>query len=265
MQEIVEFVLRRGYWLLFCNVLAEQMGIPVPALPILMAMGALAGLGHFSLPLALAVAWVAAMTADLSWFYLGRTKGRSIIGFLCRIAVEPDSCVKRTENLFTRLGVRSLVVAKFIPGLSAASTPLAGWTGVSTARFLLWDGIGSLLWTGAYLATGYLFRHQLQLAADAALTLGSWLIVLLAAGLTLYISWKYVQRRRFLRRVRLARIHPDDLQVLLESGEDVLILDLRNTPPTDPRLPGALVMRPSEIEDRHHEIPRDRDIILYCT
>ncbi len=208
MQEVVDFVLRRGYWLLFCNVLIEQMGIPVPALPTLMAMGALAGLGHFSFHVALLVAWVAAMVSDFSWFFLGRSRGKSIIGFLCRIAVEPDSCVRRTENLFTRLGVKSLLIAKFVPGLSAASTPLAGWTGMPVARFFLWDGTGALLWAVTYLSIGYLFRHQLQVAADAALTLGSWVIALAAAGFTCFISWKYVQRRKFLRHMRLARIAP---------------------------------------------------------
>src|SRR6202795_1674680 len=146
MHQTIEFVLRHGYAILFAWVFAEQIGLPVPAMPMLLAMGALAGSGDFSFPAAMLLAVSACLTGDTIWFWLGRRRGYSILSLLCRISLEPDSCVRRTNDVFARYGSGAVVFAKFIPGLSTVAPPLAGLTHMPIWRFLLADGAGAILW-----------------------------------------------------------------------------------------------------------------------
>ena len=157
MEHTIQFLLRHGYVLLFIWVFAEQLGLPVPSIPALLAMGALAGRGEFSYALTLAVGVLAALSSDFIWFELGRHRGHTILSHLCRISLEPDSCVRRTENVFIRYGARSLLVSKFVPGLGTVAAPLAGMFGVRVSRFVLWDASGDLLWAGTFSGLGYLF------------------------------------------------------------------------------------------------------------
>src|SRR5579871_4264838 len=180
MHGIIPFLLRHGYWVLFVNVFTEQAGLPIPAVPVLLAMGALAGLGNFSFAAALGLALCAALLSDLIWFRLGRVRGHSILNLLCRMSLEPDSCVSNTKTLFARLGARALLVAKFVPGLGATAAPLAGLTRMNPWKFFSADTAGAILWSGTYLVTGYLFRNQLELAAEQAGRLGSFLLLLIA-------------------------------------------------------------------------------------
>ncbi len=268
MHSTLEFVLRHGYTLVFLIVLTEQAGLPIPALPVLLAAGALAGQGKLSLPLALALAVAASLVADFIWYELGRYRGHSILSLLCRISLEPDSCVRRTENLFAQRGARSLLVAKFIPGLSTAAATLAGMLRMRLWRFFVWDATGALLWAGAFAGVGFIFSAQLDRVAVYAQRLGAGLLVLLLGGLAAYIAFKYYQRRRFIRALRIARITPEELKQKLDAGEDVVVVDLRHSVELESdnvRVPGAMHLDPGEIEQRHLEIPRDRDIVLYCT
>lgn len=268
MNESIQFLLRHGYSVLFAWVLAEQLGVPLPAIPILLAAGALAGAGQLNLGLAIALAVAASLLSDLFWYELGRRRGIRVLELLCRISLEPDSCVRRTENVFARHGARSLLVAKFIPGLSTAAPPLAGVFRMRLGRFLLFDGLGALAWASGFAGLGYLFSDQLEQVAAAALRLGTWLVVVMVGGLAAYIAFKYLQRQRFLRQLRIARITPEELQQKLAAGEEVVIVDLCHSldfeaePQT---LPGALHFTAEEFELRHNELPRDRDLVLYCT
>jgi membrane protein DedA with SNARE-associated domain len=158
-----QFLIRHGLPLIFAVVLVEQLGLPIPALPLLLAAGALAAVGKFSLGLGLLATLVACLIADSLWFYLGRHRGNQVLGFLCRISLEPDSCVRRTQNVFTRYGLRGLVVSKFVPGMSTVAPPLAGMAGIHAGRFLLVDALGALLYGGSLLGVGYLFSNQIQL------------------------------------------------------------------------------------------------------
>jgi membrane protein DedA with SNARE-associated domain len=264
----VSFLLRHGYALLFAIVLVEQAGLPLPALPVLLAMGALVGAGHFNMAVALLVVVAACLVADLAWFELGRRHGARILALLCRISLEPDSCVRRTENALAAGGARTLLLAKFLPGLSTAAPPVAGMLHMRLSRFLLWDVAGAVLWSGSYLALGYVFSDQLERIADLVAGLGSRLVTVIAAGLALYILWKYIQRRRFIRELAVARITPEELRRRLEAGEDVVVVDLRHSMEFDAdpaTVPGAIHVLPDELDARHGEIPRDRDVILYCT
>lgn len=268
MNETVQFVLRHGYAVLFTWVFAEQLGLPIPAVPILLAAGALAGSHQLSFILALGVAVVASLVSDLIWYEMGRRRGHAILKLLCRISLEPDSCVRRTENMFTRQGPRALLFAKFVPGLSTMAPPLAGMIRMRTARFAVWDLAGAVVWAGAFTGAGYIFSAQLEMVVSYAVRLGSGLLILLAAALVAYIAAKYIERQRIIRSLRIARIAPEELKRKLDAGEDIVVVDLRSTIEfeTDTaKVRGAIHMLPGELEVRHQEIPRDRDVVLYCT
>jgi membrane protein DedA with SNARE-associated domain/rhodanese-related sulfurtransferase len=267
MDDVTQFLVRHGGLVLFVTVFAEQVGLPIPAVPVLLAAGALAGAGKMNLAFAVVLGVTACLLGDLLWYYLGRHRGAQVLTVLCRISLEPDSCVRRTENFFVRHGTRSLVLAKFIPGLSTVTPALAGLFKVSVGRFLLYNGLGALLWTAAFIAPGYLFSNQLEWVAAQAAGLGSSLVVLIVGVLALYIAYKYIHRQLLLRELRIARITPDELKHLLDAGHEPVIVDLRQ--PLDRQanpysVPGALWMAVEDLERRHHEIPRDRDVILYC-
>ncbi len=267
MDEGTQFLIRHGGQVVFWVIFAEQMGLPVPGIPVLIAAGALAGTGKMSLASALGLPVVASLGADYLWFYLGRNRGGSVLSWLCRISLEPDSCVRQTENLFQRHGIRSLLIAKFVPGLSTVTPPLAGMFGMSASRFLLYDGTGAFLWAGTSVGLGYLFSNQLEQMAKLLANTGTLLLIVLVGALAAFIGYKYVQRQRYLRELRMARISVDELKRMMDSGEDLTIVDLRH--PLDLQanphvIPGARHMPMEEIEHRHHEIPRDRDIVLYC-
>jgi membrane protein DedA with SNARE-associated domain len=263
---ILAFVERHGYALLFFWVLLEQSAIPLPSVPLLLAAGALIRTGRLNALLAGACCAIAALSADTIWFQLGRHRGRRVLRLLCRVSLEPDSCVRQTENAFLKYGMSSLLVSKFIPGLNAVAAPLAGNSRSPYWRFLLYDIAGAFIWSGAYLALGYLFSEQLETMVAYALRMGSNLFLLVMALFGLWIGRKFIQRRRFLKQLDVARITPEELQARLNSGEDLFIVDLRNLLAEDPNLiPGATRISPEDLTARSQEIPRDREIILFCS
>jgi membrane protein DedA with SNARE-associated domain len=249
-------------------VLADQIGLPLPAVPFLLAAGALAGNGRLSLALILASAALASLASDTVWYWIGRVGGGRVLRWLCRIFLEPDSCVRRTQDAFGRYGARSLLFAKFVPGYNTAAPPLAGIVRMPLLEFLVFTGLGGVIWAGAFIGLGWVFSSQLELAASYAARLGGWVIVLLAVALGAYVAWKFIARQRFLRKIRIARITPAELKTRLDAGEDMMVVDLRHRVDfeTEPSIiPGALHLTTEELEARHLEIPRDREIVLYCT
>jgi len=266
MSHTIAFVERHGYALLFWWVLVEQSAIPLPSVPLLLAAGALIRTGRLNVFLALGCCVTAALIADTIWFQLGRRRGRCVLRFLCRVSLEPDSCVRQTENAFTKYGMSSLLVSKFIPGLNAVAAPLAGNSRSRYARFVLFDSAGACIWSGAYLALGYVFSQQLEKIVVYAARMGSNLLLLVIALFSLWIGWKFIQRRRFLRELDIARITPEELRDRLDAGEDLFIVDLRSRVEEESSMiPGATWIPAEDITARHEEIPRDRDIILFCS
>jgi len=162
MTDTTQFLVNHGAPLVFAAVFVEQMGLPLPVEPLLLAAGALSATGKFSPLLGLGMTVLACLIADTIWFYLGRYRGHRVLSLLCRISLEPDSCVRRTQNAFTRYGLHGLLVAKFVPGLSTVAPPLAGMSGVKAGRFLLVDGLGSVLYGSTFIYLGYLFSNQIQ-------------------------------------------------------------------------------------------------------
>jgi membrane protein DedA with SNARE-associated domain len=268
MHTMLEFLVRHGYSVLAVWVFAEQIGLPAPALPLLLAAGALAGTGRMNLFGALFLCVFATVLADTFWYQLGRHKGIKVLQWLCRISLEPDSCVRRTEGLFERQGAKSLLFAKFLPGLNAVATPLAGIFHMRLRKFLLFDALGALIWAGSYLVLGYLFSGQIEWIAQHAAVLGSWLLVLLVSGLAAYILYKFLARQKFLRELRVSRISVEELKQKIDAGEELSIVDLRHSldfeaaPET---IPGAVHINSKDLEAKDGLIPPDREVILYCT
>jgi membrane protein DedA with SNARE-associated domain/rhodanese-related sulfurtransferase len=267
MKELLEFVVRHGYSLVFAWVFVEQAGLPIPSAPLLLAAGALSGTGKMNLGLAISVAVFAAIASDYMWYELGRRKGVRVLQLLCRISLEPDSCVRRTQVSFGKEGPRVLLFSKFIPGLNAMVAPLAGIIRMGWQRFVLFDALGTLIWVGTYSMTGYAFSGELEHIAAQAAFLGHWLLVMLLAGLAGYVAWKFYHRQKFLSGLKIARITPEELKKKIDAGEDVIVVDLRHAldfeahPDT---IPGSLHMDAAELEEASEIIPRDREIVLFC-
>ena len=265
----VEVLLRYGYLLLLVVVLAEQIGLPIPAVPVLLGVGALSGNGRLSLLVALGVAVVASLPPDLIWYELGRRRGSRVLGVLCRVSLEPDSCVRRTENLFIRHGRRTLLIAEFLPALSTIAPPLAGIVGVAPGQFILLDTLAAILWAGVWIGLGYAFSDALEVVAGQAARLGNGLLTVVGVTLAAYITTKFTQRRRFLRSLRMARITPDELKRRLDLDDsDLVIVDARSRLDADAvpyGIPRALWITAEEIDRRFQELPRGREIVLYCS
>jgi membrane protein DedA with SNARE-associated domain/rhodanese-related sulfurtransferase len=268
MSQILLFLAEHGGVVLFVVVLVEQLGLPLPSLPWIVAAGAQASNGQINLLAGLAGIVAACLIADAIWFELGRHGGARMLKTLCRLSLQPDSCVRQTWDLFDRHGMRSVVVAKFVPGLSMIVPPLAGISGVRLRRFLFFDAIGSLLHGGVFLLAGVLFRHQLDRLISALARLRDGGLVLLAAAVAGYVGFKYFQRRRLLRQLRVARIAADEVRRRQLAGERLTILDLRARAELerDPHvISGARHVLWDELIHHGYELPRDRDIIVYCS
>lgn len=268
METLTRTLAEHGYLILFVWVFLNQAGIPVPAIPIMLAAGALAGLGELDARLVVLITALASLPADLAWYEIGRRRAMSVLRLVCRVSLEPDSCVRDTEEFFARHGARSLVLAKFVPGVETVAPPLAGMLRMRLGRFLAFDALGTLLWAVVFVGLGYAFHREIEALSLAAADLGGWMLGILGALLTLYLLWKYVRRHRFLRELRVARITPGELKAKLDAGEDIEIVDLRHSLDFEAEpytIPGALPIPVEEIGVRHSEVARDREVVLYCT
>ncbi|HEX4263690.1 MAG TPA: DedA family protein/thiosulfate sulfurtransferase GlpE [Verrucomicrobiae bacterium] len=268
MTEILEFLSRHGPSVLFAAVFVEQMGVPLPASPWLLAAGALSVTGKPYWYVALASGAAGSLLADAIWFYLGRYGGQRILNLLCRISLEPDSCVRRTQDLFSRYGMKGVVAAKFIPGLSTLAPPMAGNSGMKAHRFFLFDALGSLLYTGVFILVGAIFSRQLDQVLGALESLGSSALAVVVGLVALYLGHKFYQRHRLLKELRMSRITVDELHQKQEIGENPVILDLRSDAEVERNpllIRGARHMTMDELKLKQKEFPRDRDIILYCS
>jgi membrane protein DedA with SNARE-associated domain/rhodanese-related sulfurtransferase len=268
MEGLLDLVARHGVAIVFFNVLVEQIGLPVPAVPTLIVAGALAAKGQLSAPAVFAAAIVACYLGDGLWFAGGRIYGHRVMRLLCRISLSPDSCVRQSEYQFGRWGKAALVVSKFVPGLSTVTPPLAGAMRMSWPSFIVLNGAGILLWSAIPIGAGMLFNDQIGEIIALLERYGAMAGSLLVAALAAYIAFKWWERRRFYRALRLARITVEELRGLHERGKRPVVVDVRSAVArkADARsIPGALTIDPGEIEARLGELPRDREIVFYCS
>jgi membrane protein DedA with SNARE-associated domain len=267
MNETYQLLLRHGYLIIFFAALGERVGFPLLVTPFLVAAGALAGYGRMSLSPAIALTTLAFLMGDLLWYELGRWRGSQVLRLLCRLSLQPDSCVRHSQQFMGKHGQYSLLYSKFVPGVGRVVPPLAGTAGMPLVRFSVLSVAGSLLWAIAMGLMGYLPARPLSRTQVAQAVL-LWGIGVGIVAVVANLVWKYVRRQQLLRELRMARITPAEVRQMLERGEPLAIVDLRHTLDSlhDPRvLPGALRITPEEIASLVPQLPSDRDLILYCT
>ena len=267
MEEMTGPLVQYGLWLVFANVLLTQLGAPLPAIPTMIIAGAFAQQGYWPAALVVGVAVVASLIGDLPWFYAGRRYGRRVLDTLCRIAIEPDACVRQTENIFDRWGAPSLMVAKFVPGFATVAPPIAGAFKLALAPFLAYSAVGAALWAGAAVVVGVIFHAQVDSALRWLAEMGGWSALVIGVIAGLYIAIKWLERRFFMRLMRMARVTTDELHELMQTGAAPVILDVRSAAARklDPRrIPGALIVD-TAAPVLHADILPDRDVVVYCT
>jgi membrane protein DedA with SNARE-associated domain len=254
-----------GIALVFVAVLVEQAGLPLPAAPLLVGAGALAQQGLMRPELVLAVALAASLAADHIWFLAGRRRGRALLGFLCRVSLSPDTCVRRTDDLIARHGPALLLVAKFVPGVSAVAIPTSAAMGLSYRRFLGFDGLGCLVWAGSYVGLGMIFSREVGRVLEAMSAVGAWSLAMVAALFGAYVAAKALHRARLRHLHRLVRIAPEELAMLRDTEPGVVILDARSqlAREEDPRLlPGAIVFEGDALPP---VVKAGHTVVTFCT
>ncbi len=267
MTELLNFLVEHGYTVIFIWVALDQAGLPLPAVPLLLAAGVLVGMGDMSLVLVLLTVLLASVPIDLFWFWLGRLRGARVLHLLCILSLEPDYCVRNTEDVFRRLGPMSLVIGKFVPGLQTLAPPMSGLTGVSIFTFLFLNTLGALLWAAIFVSLGMFFHTEIEEVVRAAADLGFVAGAMLAVVVIGWFGYKIYTRQKFLRSLRMRKLTPEDVYERIKQGDDIHILDLRHD--YDVRalphlLPNALRVPMEAIERHKGRIPPDSDIILCC-
>ncbi|MGI4828779.1 MAG: VTT domain-containing protein [Janthinobacterium lividum] len=273
MGTLLQAFTHHAYSILFGWVLLEQAGIPIPSVPVLLAAGTMSATHHLHIALVLPLILLACLIADSTWFLLGRRYGTRIVEVLCKLSLEAATCVTRTEGSLSRRGGITLLFAKFVPGLSTMAAPLAGQAGMSYRSFLIFDMLGTLGWSSAWLFGGRFLgvlversSHLFSLLARFAVGI----VLLMVVGVVLV---RYIRRVRFVRELRGLRLEPAQLMAMISDAErqglqPPFIVDLRHPLDvlSDPlMLPYALRIGPDELKQRQAILPRDRDVVLYCT
>lgn len=256
-----------GIFIVFAVVLVEQMGLPIPAFPLLIVSGALAMDGELSGIGVLGAALLACTISDFFWFRTGRRYGRRVLKLLCRISLSPDYCVSQTEDNFRRWGPKSLLVAKFIPGFNTIAPPMSGAMGTTYPRFLGFSVPGGLIWAGTGVAIGAYFHKSIDQVLEILSTMGGTALMVLGVLLVLFILFKYVERKRFQRAVQMERITTDELKQLLNEGHEPVMVDARSATAQmlEPAIPGAVLVSVSDPMAMIAALPKDRHIVVYCS
>ena len=258
-----------GLGVVFVNVLCDQLGLPLPAVPTLVVAGALAADGRLPWASLYAMAVLACLIGDSVWYVAGRVFGGRVMKLLCRISLTPDTCVNETQSSFERWGARVLIVAKFIPGLAMVAPPLAGATRMGPGRFVAYSTLGALLWVGTALLGGVLLKPQIDRLLPHIAALGGAAVGALLVLLALYILYKWWQRYRFYTALNMARISVAELyESMQDPAAPPVVLDVRSATAQAlelRRIPGALHVPVQEVGAQLGKLPRDRDIILYCS
>ena len=267
MPNLILLLQQYGVLIVFAIVLLEQIGLPIPAFPILIVAGALSVDGDTNWGAVLAVSLLACLISDYFWYRTGRHYGKHILTLLCRISLSPDYCVSQTEDNFKRWGPKALIVAKFIPGFNTIAPPLAGAMGTGSRQFLMFTVLGALLWSGAGIAIGAIFHASVERVLDILATMGSTALLAVGIVLALFVLFKYVERKRFARSLQIERIGIDELNGLIAQGDDPVLVDARSATAQSlaPAIPGALLFNGGPPIPAIAALDRDRHIVVYCS
>jgi len=267
MRDLIALLVEHGVFVVFVTTLAARIGAPVPASPLLVVAGGLGAAGQLSLAAVIAVSVVANIAGDGLWFQAGRHYGHRVMRLLCRISLSPDTCVRQSEALIGRWGGSSLVAAKFVPGVSVVAAPMAGALGMSIGRFVAFEVLAALVWTGAFLALGVVFSSQIQQVLDVMAGTGAVAFGVLVLAVAAMLALRLWRRRRFARSVDIERISVDQLHRLMQQGDAPVLIDVRSAASAQAdgrRIPGAITVELNEVPALVGDLPRDRDIVLYC-
>ncbi|CAJ94938.1 Rhodanese-related sulfurtransferase [Cupriavidus necator] len=268
--ELQALLENHGLMLVFLNVLVEQAGLPVPAYPMLFVAGAL-GMQETgpSIGAVLAAVIFACLIADTGWYFAGRRLGQPMLRTICRVSISQDSCIRQTQSLYLRVGPRSLVIAKLLPGAGALSTAMAGMTGTPLPVFLFYDAIGALVWAGSALLIGVVFSDFIDAILEAFSAYGHMAVVGLLVAFALFLAWRWWRRFRLLRRTRrVPRMTVDELEARRLAGSLPVVIDVRahgDTPME--RIPGSVVLDMQGALDSLDAlgVPHaGADIVVYC-
>jgi len=257
-----------GYSLVFIVALLEQLGLPIPLFPVLLLAGAAAASGKLSFSLLVVFAVLAALIGDTVWYFLGKKKGHRVLKMLCHVSLSPETCVRKTEESFLKYGMNSLLFAKFVPGLNTIAPPMAGLVGARFPSFFIRDLAGSLLYVLAFLIPGYFFEKRIFQITDVFEQLGKTFFWLLIGGLVCYVLIKYIKLKLLQRLLYKERITPEELRERMDSGEQFIIVDIRQNLRFDPKsgfIPGAIRIPPGDIDQHLPRLAKDRWIVMYCT
>jgi len=268
MEELNTLLSRHGIAIVFLNVLVTQAGVPLPAVPLLVVAGAFVAQGQTALAPLLVATVVASLIGDSLWYAAGRRFGSRILAALCRVAIEPDSCVKQTENIFGRWGPPSLMIAKYVPGFATIAPPLAGMMQLKIPLFLVYSAIAALLWAGLPIALGFVFNNEVAWVLSRLESMGAGAIALLAAIVFLYVSAKMLERYLLIRLLRTVRINVTELRDLMNQPVRPLVLDARSATArkVEPRhLPGAIAVDMENPQRALGYVVPDREVVVYCS
>ena len=267
MPDLIHLLEHYGVFIVFAIVLIEQIGMPIPAYPILIVAGALTVNGDMSWPLVWGVALLACMISDYSWYRAGQYYGKRILKLLCRISLSPDYCVSQTEDNFNRWGPKALIVAKFVPGFNTIAAPMSGAMGTKLGKFATYSIIGAVLWSGIGIAIGRFFHSSIDQVLDTLDTMGSTALGVLAVLLGMFVLFKYIERKRFRSAMQVDRIDMEELMGLIDEGHDPLLVDARShtAQRLEPAIPGAILYNGSEAMALIAAAAKTRDIIVYCS
>ncbi|HVW72096.1 MAG TPA: VTT domain-containing protein [Rhizomicrobium sp.] len=266
MQDITHLIEIYGVLLIFAVVLLDEIGLPVPSLPALVVAGAVARNGHFSAGAVIGAALAGALLADLIWYWACRHFGRRVLAVMCRISLAPDSCVRQTENLFTRVGPWSLLFARYVPAFSNIAIAMAAILRLPLWLFVALNLAGSFFYYGLAAFLGALFHRAVADVLHTMATFGVISIVAILAAFAIYILFRWWERVTFIRQLRMDRITVEELIGLMESGHPPVILDVRSaeTRGRDGIIPGALAAHPEDIHPLLQQVPPDTEIVVYC-
>jgi membrane protein DedA with SNARE-associated domain len=270
LDDLLPLISRHGYVLLAAVCFAEAVGLPVPAAIALLTAGAVAAYGKLHIYSVLGISFVAMLIGDLILYFTGRVSGWALLGFLCRLSANPETCILRSAEYFYRRGKQTLLFAKFIPGINTMSPPLAGSMKMRLSHFLQFDSLGVLFYVGAYSLAGYVFSDFLRAITRGVRSAGSAAEVVLTLGLAAYVVYRIWIYRKYRLLDVVPRIPVEELarRLATEEAQNVIVADVRSHGYYDAhseRIAGSIRLEPNNLEEEIKNLPHDREIYLYCT
>ncbi|HEX6706671.1 MAG TPA: VTT domain-containing protein [Albitalea sp.] len=264
--DLVALVTTHGAALVFAATLAARAGVPIPAAPLVVVAASLHPTGQVHIATVFLLAVAGGALGDGAWFFAGRRHGYRILKLLCRVSLSPDSCVSQSEAFIGRWGGRSLLAAKFLPGVSVVAPPMAGALGMPVRVFLAYEVLASALWALLFVGLGLVFSNQVQAVLDVLSATGVGALLTLAVVLAAYMAIRQWRRRRSVQ-VAMPRIDVAELGRLLNEEPAPIVIDVRSREgrSMDPRrIPGALGIALPDVAAWAARLPRERLVVAYC-